>query len=80
MIDEHAGDIPDPVKTARPRILVGMMRPPAPPDTRYVDSAGQVKFADILLCACGAHLWTREGVREHWQMGHMDTPVYKDVD
>ncbi len=30
------------------------------------------------LCSCGRILTTREAVREHWQFGHFDTPVYKD--
>jgi hypothetical protein len=28
-------------------------------------------------CSCGAILQTQQAVREHWQLGHFDTPVYE---
>lgn len=32
-----------------------------------------------VACNCGVTLQTQQGVREHWQLGHFDTPVYKEV-
>ena len=31
---------------------------------------------EVLACSCGLHLWTVQGVQEHWRLGHMDTPQY----
>ena len=58
------------------KILLGMSRTTEPPDNRYVDSEGKVQYADIVVCGCGHHLWTRESTYEHWKQGHFDTPVY----
>jgi hypothetical protein len=48
--------------------FVGSFRPPQPPD-----AAG----AAVLICTCMANLWTVEGVRSHWLMGHFDVPQYE---
>lgn len=58
------------------RILLGMSRPLNPPDTRHTDAEGIVTYSAVLVCTCGAHLWDFEAVREHWQRGHFDVPVY----
>lgn len=53
-------------------IFIGTHRPPEPP---YPPTG-----VAVLMCACGQHIWTREGVFAHWQMGHFDTPVYRTVE
>jgi hypothetical protein len=59
------------------KILLGMSRSPQPPDTKYIDpKTGQISYAEILVCTCGAHLRFKETVYEHWIKGHFDTPVY----
>jgi len=58
------------------RILLGVTRPPQPPDTKYIDKDGKMKFVDVMLCPCGHSLWSREQIRAHWHQGHFDTPVY----
>lgn len=54
------------------RIFIGTTRPSEPPNTRMPDG----RYADVLVCTCGQHLWTQEGVRQHWQQGHFDVPQY----
>ena len=27
----------------------------------------------VFICSCGESLWCQASVREHWQMGHLDT-------
>ncbi|MHA2265053.1 MAG: hypothetical protein ACXAEN_21890 [Candidatus Thorarchaeota archaeon] len=37
--------------------------------------------AHIVNCNCGSTLWTKQELREHWQMGHFDTvknPIEQD--
>lgn len=59
------------------KIVIAMSRPPFPPDTKYTDpETGEIKYGAVLICPCGHHLWYRETVFQHWQMGHFDTPVY----
>lgn len=63
------------------RIFLGMLRPPEPPKTKYVDEkTGETKYADVIVCSCGAHLRFAQGGREHWAAGHFDTPVYATRD
>jgi hypothetical protein len=49
---------------------VGTFRPATPPFTTTA----------VVLCSCGHSLWTVEAVREHWQMGHFDTPQYRTTE
>lgn len=59
------------------RVFLGMMRPPEPPDTGYIDKeTGEKRYADLLMCSCNAPLRFQQVVREHWTAGHFDTPVY----
>jgi len=58
-------------KTEQKKIYVGMFRPP----WENVSTGG-----GYIMCTCGSILQTVQSTREHWQMGHFDTPVYKNVD
>lgn len=59
------------------RIFLGYHRSPNPPTTKYRDQdTGEIKFADVMQCPCGQSLWTLEAIREHWSLGHFDTPIY----
>ena len=65
------------VELMEERILLGHNRPLQPPDTKYTDpETGEVRYAAVLQCTCGYGLWTREGIRDHWQRGCFDVPVY----
>lgn len=35
---------------------------------------------DVVLCPCGAMLWTREAGLNHWQLGHTDLLQYVDIE
>lgn len=48
-----------------PRLLVGTHRAPWSPSGSYV------------ICTCGSTLSTVPAVREHWQAGHFDVPLYE---
>lgn len=50
------------------KILKGMFRPAW---DKVSNPVGYV------LCACGQTLQNQEAIRQHWQDGHYDTPVYK---
>lgn len=50
------------------RIFKGMFRPEWKTPQGYI------------LCTCGTMLQNQQITREHWQMGHFDTPVYEDLD
>lgn len=49
-----------------PRVFIGTHRPLFDPPRGYV------------RCSCGATLQTVDGVRDHWQLGHFDRPMYRD--
>jgi hypothetical protein len=53
------------------QVCVGMFRP------RW-DSMPVGK--GYVQCACGTMIQTQVGLRDHWQLGHFDTPVYQDAD
>jgi hypothetical protein len=55
------------------KILLGHTRPDFEEMYRKICPA-------VLVCACGQHLFSREGCYQHWQMGHCDTPVYATRD
>jgi len=38
-----------------------------------------IKLRGYIQCSCGVVLQTQEAVREHWQRGHFDTPLYEDI-
>ena len=60
--------------------FIGSFRSPEPPSTIFNDpKTGEQKIADVIKCSCGHDLWTRESVRDHWQMGHFDIPQYVDI-
>lgn len=52
--------------------FIGSFREPTPP---YSDGSWEV-----LICPCGLSLWTAQCIFNHWQMGHMDTPQYMDIE
>lgn len=54
------------------RVLVGMMRP-------EWGAFREKALLGYVLCTCGKALETGLDVREHWQQGHFDKPVYGDV-
>ena len=60
------------------KIVKGMFRPLwediAPPILEVYKG----EIMGHMLCGCGDILATHREVREHWQDGHFDTPVYKD--
>lgn len=53
------------------KIFVGMMRSPW---EQYANPGGYI------LCTCGSMLTHQQAGREHWQLGHFDTPVYKEAE
>jgi len=36
-----------------------------------------IKLGGYVQCSCEQVLQTVEQSREHWQLGHFDTPIYK---
>jgi len=52
------------------KILKGMFRPAW---DKVSNPIGYV------ICACGQTLQNQETIRQHWQDGHYDTPVYEDI-
>lgn len=52
-------------------MFVGMMRPP------WEKIAGRIGYVE---CNCGRMLTTQQMVRAHWQDGHFDHAVYRDVE
>jgi len=71
------------------RILLGMDREPWEEFQKRHAEDLALKRIDYLVCPCGAGLSMREGtmevlalivVREHWQAGHFDVPVYGYVE
>ncbi len=55
------------------KICIGMHRP------LWEDlllTIGSVQGVSIISCSCGSSLESFQSLREHWQMGHFDTPVY----
>jgi len=60
--------------------FIGSFRNPEPPSSIcIVKETGEQKVADCIQCPCGHNLWTREGIRDHWQMGHFDILQYVDI-
>jgi hypothetical protein len=64
------------IKSETKEIFIGMFRPRWEdvvqwPNTHKGEVMGHIQ------CSCGHVLQSVEGTREHWQMGHFDTPVYK---
>lgn len=53
------------------KIYIGMFRPP----WEKITTGG-----GFIQCNCGSIIQTIQGTREHWQQGHFDTPVYKDIE
>jgi len=53
------------------KITVGTFRP------EWTGFYSKVK--GYLICNCGSTLQTQQAVRQHWQDGHFDTPVYNDL-
>jgi hypothetical protein len=69
-------------KKVKQRILKGMFRPEwvgvwdmARRQHEKVEELSYGWYA----CNCGRHIALDE-VREHWQRGHLDTPVYSEVE
>jgi hypothetical protein len=52
------------------KIVIGMFRP------LWEDVANVDGFTE---CSCGHILQTLEALRDHWQLGHFDTPIYEDT-
>jgi hypothetical protein len=52
------------------KICIGMFRP---------EWSAIAVGKGLIMCNCRQVLHTVEATREHWQMGHFDTPVYKSV-
>lgn len=52
------------------KIFVGMFRPP----WEKISTGG-----GYIQCSCGQILQTQEATREHWQLGHFDSPIYKTL-
>jgi len=50
------------------KVYVGMFR-------KDWDHYAGVK-TEVIICNCGEPLLGLSATREHWQMGHLDTPVY----
>lgn len=50
-----------------PREFAGMWRPPSVPQAN-----------GYVLCTCGDMLQTRQMMRDHWQWGHFDRPLFRD--
>lgn len=59
--------------------FIGTFRPPQVPDTSYIDDNGETQYGAIYLCPCGAQLWDKGSVYNHWIQGHMDSPQYIDI-
>ena len=38
------------------------------------------KCFDVVACGCNHHLWTREAVFEHFNMGHFDINQYESIE
>jgi hypothetical protein len=34
---------------------------------------------DCIVCSCLTNFWTIEQLRQHWQLGHYDTPQYVTI-
>jgi len=51
------------------KIFVGMFRP------RWEDITNMKGY---IQCSCGLTIQLMPTLREHWQLGHFDTPVYED--
>ena len=52
------------------KIVIGMNRP------LWSEFKSQISGYGYVGCACGDMLSTVQGIHEHWQQGHFDTPVY----
>lgn len=65
------GDLVD-ADTVSPRYhrFLGMFRPADIPDAHGADS---------VLCPCGTIIWTVSGIRDHYRLGHFDTPQYVTI-
>ena len=61
--------ISPPEKEKTEKIFIGMHRP----TWEQISSGG-----GYIQCSCGVVLQTVGATREHWQLGHFDTPVYKN--
>ena len=53
------------------KIILGMFRPD------WWEFYANIR-ANV-LCSCGLTLSCQSHVRDHWQQGHFDTPVYKEI-
>jgi hypothetical protein len=72
------------------KILVGMNRPEWDEILKRIERVFESLPGLFMRCYCGENLFVtaneRTGVliftqiREHWQLGHFDTPVYKEVE
>jgi hypothetical protein len=60
---------------ANKNVFIGMHRQPFQEIMGAVSNAGA-----FLYCQCGQILQCQDAVLEHWQMGHMDRPLYRDAD
>ena len=65
-------DIIDPKK----HIFIGKFRTPSFGDfmKRF-----EGKLTGILICNCGRNLDNHDSIYEHWNEGHFDELVYKDI-
>ena len=59
------------------KITVGTFRPNF--NELYTSMTAGIEGSCVVVCNCGTGLWTRQGVFEHWQNGHFDEVVNREV-